>query len=156
MSWFPTFVRLAAASMIAAAAAGLLVLPLAALAGVAEWLAGGGSAWGAAELGPLVAMILFLNWLIVAPAIIFGTIPTLITCGAVWAAGRRHAWARHARAYAGTGAVTAAALGTWAFAQAASGHLPDPTVLLLFATSGTGGGLMFRSAMGASGELAEE
>lgn len=158
MDRFATFMRLAAAAMVAAAAAGLLVLPLAALGAAAEALVRTGNLRELAEAGAgLGAMILVLNWLVVAPAVVVGTIPAFVTCGAVWAIGRRHEWARCRAAYVAAGAAAAALPFAWFVPPVSMAADPYGWVMLaLLLTAGAGGGLAFRSAMGASEELVGE
>jgi hypothetical protein len=155
MRGWSLFVRLAGASIIASGAAGLLALPLAALGAAAESVVRtGGAAEVAANAPPVIAMLLFMSWLVAVAAIVFGTIPIFLTCGAVWAAGRHHEEARHPAAFAAAGALAGGALCAWTFPHLDTlQDFPPNPIQLLFLAAGAGGGLAFRSAMGASGEL---
>lgn len=158
MSGWSLFVRLAGASIIASGAAGLLLLPLAALGAAAESvIRTGGAAEVAVNGPPIIGIFLFMSWLAALGGVVFGGVPLFLACGAVWAAGRHHQEARHPAAFAASGAMASGALCAWAFPHVSNlQDFPPSPIQLLFLAAGAGGGLVFRSAMGASGDLVGE
>ncbi|HEX8309591.1 MAG TPA: hypothetical protein VF645_14360 [Allosphingosinicella sp.] len=135
--------RLAFAAMVSAAAAGLLLPVLVALAGL---LTGDSASWSA------VWSLLFFVSIGIVGGLIFATLPAFFAGASMWALGMRFRAARLAPAWAAAGASVGAAL--WALFQSVAGPFAGRgagafEVMLLGGclAAGAGGALAFRSVM---------
>ena len=144
------FARLAGASILASAGAGLLVPPLVGLALSARYLAAGGSFGEVIGAAPGAAgIMLILGWFAAFPAILYGTLPALIIGGSLSAASRRHRWAATRPAWAAAGAAGGALVIAALYLRTEPPPiLPLELMAPVIVLAGAGGGLAFRSFTG--------